>query len=119
MLKDSPSDEVLKAYHKVCENRRYLSHELASEVAFMKARGMKNPLRQMSMRELQTRALIAEGKPYGAIAENLNVSYKTVANTCTKLKAKFGVRTLAELMRIGIQHLPPTPAHADLLLRAR
>lgn len=27
-------------------------------------------------------------------------------NTCTQLKAKLGVRTLPELMRIAIQHLP-------------
>ena len=40
------------------------------------------------------------------IAEHLHVSYKTVANTCTQLKAKLGVRTLPELMRIAIQHLP-------------
>ena len=44
------------------------------------------------------------GKPYGVIAEHLHVSDKTVANTCTK--AKLGVRTLPELMRIAIQHLP-------------
>jgi two-component system invasion response regulator UvrY len=53
----------------------------------------------------KTLALVAEGKPYGIIAEHLNVSYKTVANTCTQLKAKLGVRTLPELMRIAIQHL--------------
>jgi two-component system invasion response regulator UvrY len=40
------------------------------------------------------------------IAEHLHESYKTVANTCTELKAKLGVRTLPELMRIPIQHLP-------------
>jgi len=51
---------------------------------------------------------VAEGKPYGVIAEHLHVSYKTVANTCTQLKAKLGVRTLPELMRIAIQHLPST-----------
>jgi DNA-binding CsgD family transcriptional regulator len=51
---------------------------------------------------------VAEGKPYGVIAEHLHVSYKTVANTCTQLKAKLGVRTLPELMRIAIQHLPAT-----------
>jgi DNA-binding CsgD family transcriptional regulator len=95
----------------VRENRPYLSHDLASEVAFMEARGTTNPLRRMTVRELQTLALVAEGKPYGVIAENLNVSYKTVANTCTKLKAKLGVRTLPELMRLAIQHLPPMAVH--------
>ena len=96
VLKDTSSDEVLKAFQRVRENRPYLSHDLASEVAFMEARGTTNPLRRMTVRELQTLALVAEGKPYGVIAEHLHVSYKTVANTCTQLKAKLGVRTLPE-----------------------
>ena len=108
VLKDTSSDE--KAFQKVRENRPYLSHDLASEVAFMEARGTTNPLRRMTVRELQTLALVAEGKPYGVIAEHLHVSYKTVANTCTQLKAKLGVRTLPELMRIAIQHLPSASA---------
>jgi two-component system, NarL family, invasion response regulator UvrY len=74
------------------------------------ARGTTNPLKRMTVRELQTLALVAEGKPYGVIAEHLHVSYKTVANTCTQLKAKLGVRTLPELMRIPIQHLPSATA---------
>ena len=78
----------------------------------MEARGTTNPLRRMTVRELQTLALVAEGKPYAMIAENLHVSYKTVANTCTQLKAKLNVRTLPELMRMAIQHLPPTAVHA-------
>ncbi len=106
VLKDTPPEEVQKAFQRVSDNRPYLSHDLASEVAFMEARGTTNPLRLMTVRELQTLALVAEGKPYGVIAEHLHVSYKTVANTCTQLKAKLGVRTLPELMRIAIQHLP-------------
>ncbi len=112
VLKDASSDEVLKAFRKVRENRPYLSHDLASDVAFMEAKGTTNPLRRMTVRELQTLALVAEGKPYGVIAEHLHVSYKTVANTCTQLKAKLGVRTLPELMRIAIQHLPAAAAKA-------
>jgi len=78
------------------EGRPYLSHDLASEVAFMEARGTTNPLKRMTVRELQTLALVAEGKPY---AEHLHVSYKTVTNTCTQLKAKLGVRTLPDAHR--------------------
>ncbi len=106
VLKDTPPEEVQKAFQRVSDNRPYLSHDLACEVAFMEARGTTNPLRLMTVRELQTLALVAEGKPYGVIAEHLHVSYKTVANTSTQLKAKLGVRTLPELMRIAIQHLP-------------
>ena len=61
--KDTSSDEVLKAFQRVRENRPYLSHDLASEVAFMEARGTTNPLRRMTVRELQTLALVAKASP--------------------------------------------------------
>jgi DNA-binding NarL/FixJ family response regulator len=103
VLKDSSPGEVLKAFQKVCEGSPYLDQDLASEIAFMEARGIVNPLKRLSVREQKTLALLADGKPYRVIAESLQVSYKTVANTCTELKAKFGVRTLPELMRIAIE----------------
>ena len=103
VLKDSSPGEVLKAFQKVCEGSHYLDQDLASEIAFMEARGIVNPLKRLSAREQKTLVLLADGKPYRIIAESLHVSYKTVANTCTELKAKFGVRTLPELMRIAIE----------------
>ena len=103
VLKDSSSDEVLEAFRKVREGRPYLSQDLASAV--IEARGIFNPLKRLSVREQKALALLAEGKPYRAIAERLQVSYKTVANTCTELKAKLGARSLPELMRIAIELL--------------
>jgi two-component system, NarL family, invasion response regulator UvrY len=103
VLKDTSPIELLEAFNSVREGRPYISRELASAVAFMRGKG--SPLQRLTLRELQTLALVAEGKPYGVIAENMNVSYKTVANTCTQLKAKLGARTLPELMRIAIEHL--------------
>ena len=96
------------------DGQPYLNHELASQIAFMEARGDRNPLSRMTLRELQTLSLIAEGKPYISIAEELHVSYKTVVNTCAQLKAKLGVRTLPELMRIAIQHLPTNVSKPSL-----
>ena len=88
----------------------YLSHELASAVAFMEARGKTtNPLRAITVRELQILSLLAEGKPYAQIATDLHVSYKTIANTCGQLKTKLGVHSLPELMRLAIQYLPSMP----------
>ena len=107
VLKDAASDEVVEAFQRVREHRNYLSHELATEVAFMAARGMTNsPLQRMSVRELQTLVLVAEEKPYRAIADHLHVSYKTVCNTCRALKTKLNVSTLGELKRAAIQYLP-------------
>jgi DNA-binding NarL/FixJ family response regulator len=106
VLKDAAPQEVLTAYEKVRDGKSYLSHDLAADVAFNQAREKTNPIKSLSLRELQTLALVADGKAYGVIAQQLNVSYKTVANVCSQLKAKFGVKTLPELMRLAIEHLP-------------
>jgi hypothetical protein len=48
----------------------------------------------------------------GTLAQPVSLGLQTVANTCTQLKAKLGVRTLPELMRIAIRHLPSAAARA-------
>lgn len=106
VLKDAPADEFLRAFQMVRMGRPYLSHDVASEIAFNETRNAASPLQQLTVRELQTLSLIASGQSYGAIAEELGVSYKTVANTTSQIKVKLGARNLPELMRIAIQHIP-------------
>ncbi len=62
----------------------------------------------MTPRELQTLSLLAEGKAYGQIAEELHVSYKTVVNVCSQLKQKLKSRNLPELIRTAVQMLSAT-----------
>lgn len=46
ILKDTSGEEIVKAFEHIRNGTPYLSHELASEVAFMEARGRtSNPLR--------------------------------------------------------------------------
>lgn len=111
ILKDAPADEFIAAFNRVKQSKPYLSHDMASDVAFSEARTNASPLKSLTVRELQMLSLVAEGKPYGEIAKELAVSYKTVANTCSLIKVKLGARSLPELMRIALQHLPgPTGA---------
>jgi two-component system, NarL family, invasion response regulator UvrY len=110
VLKDSSPDEMLKAVRRVREGRHYLRQDLASEVAFREVRRIPNPLRRMTGQEQQTLVLWAEGKSYGVIAQELHVSYRTVATISNKLKAKLGARTRPELMRVAINFgTPPVP----------
>lgn len=106
VLKDAPSEEFLRAFNTVRQGKPYLSHEVASEIAFSETLAASSPLQSLTVRELQTLALISEGKSYGDIADELSISYKTVANTTSQIKNKLGARSLPELMRIAIQHLP-------------
>jgi DNA-binding NarL/FixJ family response regulator len=106
VLKDSAAEELLKAIKRVSEGRPFISEELSTEIVLMEMRGDKHRLQSMTLRELELLSLLAEGRPYSSIAEQLNVSYKTVANSVALIKNKLGVRTLPELMRIAIDQLP-------------
>jgi DNA-binding NarL/FixJ family response regulator len=75
------------------------------QVAFANAPGRQNLLSELTPRELQTLALLAEGKPYNRIAADLNVSYKTVVNISSQLKQKLNAENLPELIRIAVKML--------------
>ena len=106
ILKDTSSADLMKAINSIRQGKTFLSHEIASEVAVMETRGRTSPLQSLTLRELQTLELIAQGKSYGSIAEELHVSYKTIANTGSIIKSKLGVKSLPEMMRKAIDHLP-------------
>ena len=79
------------------------------QVALVHTSARQNPLAELTSRELQTLSLLAQGKPYGRIAEELNVSYKTVVNVSFQLKQKLDAHNLPELI-FGppCKLLPPT-----------
>ena len=101
VLKDS--NDLMKAFDQVRSGRPYLSNDLPMQVALVRTGVRANPLADLTPRELQTLSLLAEGKPYGRIAEELNVSYKTVVNACSQLKQKLNAKNLPELIRVAVQ----------------
>lgn len=117
LWKATNPDEFSKAFHKVLAGQRYVSHELASDIVFMEVNSKSNPLGELTVREWQTLSLLADGKSYGAIADELHVSYKTVANTASLVKSKLGAKSLPDLRRIAITHLPAEPGRRSLSVR--
>jgi two-component system, NarL family, invasion response regulator UvrY len=109
VVKDTSPEAITEAFQKVRAGRRYLSDELAMQVAFANTPGQQSPLAELTPRELQTLSLLAEGKPYTRIAEELNVSYKTVVNLSSQLKQKLDAESLPELIRTAVQLLSTTP----------
>ena len=108
VLKDTSSEDLLEAFEKVRAGQPYLSNHLAMQVALVRTPARQNPLAELTRRELQTLSLLAEGKPYGRIAEELNVSYKTVVNVSSQLKQKLDAHNLPELIRAAVQLLAAT-----------
>jgi DNA-binding NarL/FixJ family response regulator len=105
LLKDTSSEELVKAVEKVGAGTPYLSPDLALQVALTGTGVHRSPLTDLTPRELQTLGLLAQGKSYGRIAEELNVSYKTVVNVCYQLRQKLDARTLPELIRLSVRLL--------------
>lgn len=110
LLKDTSSDELIKAFDKVRMGSPYLSNDLAMQVALVGSGVNPDPLADLTPRELQTLGLLAAGKPYGRIAEELNVSYKTVVNTSSQLKQKLNAKNLPDLIRLAVQLLSSSGA---------
>src|SRR5262249_16035331 len=109
LLKDTSSEDLVRAVVSVAAGSRYLSSDLAAQVAVVDAGVARTPLSALTPRELQTLELLAQGKPYGRIAAELNISYKTVVNVCYQLRQKLDVHTLPELIRLSMQLVPSAP----------
>ncbi len=100
--KNCSPEELLDAVQRVAQGRRYIENEIAQDLA-VQVVTTGHPLQQLSERDLEILRLLGEGRSLGAIAEALGVSYKTVANTCSQIKAKLGVIRTADLVRLSIE----------------
>jgi two-component system, NarL family, invasion response regulator UvrY len=109
VVKDTSPERFIEAFKKVRTGARYLSDDLAMQVAFANTAGRQNPLAGLTPRELQALSLLAEGKRYNRIANELNVSYKTVVNVSSQLKQKLNAENLPELIRLAVQILSAGP----------
>ena len=96
--KGAGADELLTAVQRVREGGHYIEKEIAVQLAASKLAG-----KTLSNREVEILRLLGEGKSLNGIAEALGIAYKTVANTCTRMKDKLGLQTTAELIRYSLQ----------------
>jgi DNA-binding NarL/FixJ family response regulator len=109
ILKDAAPEDLLNAIQTIQEGNLYLPHDLAVQVGRISASSRQNPLSELTPRELEILTLIAQGKPYSRIAEELNVTYKTVANIGSHLKRKLEAHNLSALIRRAAQLFAPVP----------
>jgi two-component system, NarL family, invasion response regulator UvrY len=101
--KNAPPEEILEAVRRVAGGHTYLEREIAEELAFSSIGTPSDPLRDLSARDLEILRLLAKGCTLPQIADTVGISYKTAANNCTRIKAKLGTASTADLIRIAIQ----------------
>ena len=94
---------LVKAVRKVIAGDNFISPQLAEAVTFSGAAIKANPASLMSARELEILRLLGRGDKIVEVAEALNISYKTVANTTSLLKQKLGAKNHSDLIRIAVE----------------
>lgn len=104
ITKDAPVDQILVAVRKILKGGRYVSAALAEVLAGALATGVGAGAESLSDREFQILRLITSGKTPTEIAEELNLSVKTVSTYRTRILEKLHLRTTAEMIRFGIKH---------------
>lgn len=102
--KSSAPTVLVEAVRQIANGNLYIDPDIAQRLAFQKTKGNDSPFRALSTREFEIARLLAEGLSVNAIANRLALSYKTVANYATQIKAKLDVDTGAELTRLAIRH---------------
>jgi DNA-binding NarL/FixJ family response regulator len=104
ITKASEPELLLAALRKVAAGGRYISAELAEQLAFANARGDRPPHELLSEREGQVLVRLAVGKSINEIARELRVSPKTASTYKTRLMEKLDLQSDAELVRYALEH---------------
>jgi DNA-binding NarL/FixJ family response regulator len=94
---------LVKAVRKVAAGEKFITPELAETIAFSGAAIRASPASQMTPRELEILRLLARGDKIVEVADALDISYKTVANTTSLLKQKLGAKNHSDLIRIAVE----------------
>ena len=105
LCKDSASQQLLNAIRAVAAGGRFISPEVAADLAFgLILRDDRPPHTLLSDREFLIFCKLAAGDAIGEIAHRLNLSVKTVSTYKTRLLQKMQMSSVADLVRYGLEH---------------
>jgi DNA-binding NarL/FixJ family response regulator len=94
---------LLTAVRRVAEGETFVTQHLAQAVTFSAASIKAHPTSQLSAREIEILRLLARGRKLAEVAEAIQVSYKTIANSTSLMKQKLGARSHADLIRMAVE----------------
>jgi DNA-binding NarL/FixJ family response regulator len=105
LTKESSPDTLMIAVSRVAAGERYIAPAVAESLAFESlAPGQTLRHELLSRREWEVLRLIARGMPLSQIAEQLNLSPKTITTHKSHLMEKLGVENNADLIRYAVEH---------------
>ncbi len=105
LSKQGAPEQLVVAIRQVASGKKFVSAAVAEELANSIGEDFDRPPHEkLSDREYQTLCMIASGKTLTQIAEQLNLSVKTVSVYRARLLEKMKLRNNAELTHYGLKH---------------
>lgn len=103
VTKSSEPSALIQAIRSVANGARAMSDDVAHILAEESLAPSRSALDQLGEREIEILRQLAAGATTEQIAANLNLSMKTVQNYHYMIKAKTGMRTDAQLVRLAVE----------------
>ena len=103
VTKSNEPAALIRAIRSVAQGERAMSDDIAHMLAAESLTPSRSTLDQLGEREIEILRQFAAGSTTKQIASNLNLSVKTVQNYHYLIKAKTGMRTDAQLVRLAAE----------------
>lgn len=116
LMKHETRDSVIKAIRRIFAGKKYISQRvmdsLLDTLGEEPKKGPDSPVQDFTDRELEIFQKIGKGLSSGQIADQLNLSVKTISAHRERIKQKLGLKTSGELIRSAVLWLESN--HSDL-----
>src|SRR5207253_10220577 len=103
VTKSNPPDALLRAIAEVMAGRIALSPDIDHELAINSLADEPSAIDALSPREFEILRMLLAEKSVDEIANTLHISVKTAANTRYQIRAKLGVGSDIELVRLALR----------------
>jgi two-component system nitrate/nitrite response regulator NarL len=102
--KAAPPDELVRAIETVCDGEAFFSPEIAQAALnqLVNSGGRQEPFVQLTAREREVLALIAEGRSNKEVASQLGIGVRTIETHRERIMRKLRIHTIAGLTRFAI-----------------
>jgi two-component system, NarL family, invasion response regulator UvrY len=105
LTKDSAAEELVKVLRRILSGGKYISPTLAEQLAEALTGETEKPAHEkLTDREYLVLCRIGSGKTVSEIAEELQLSVKTVSTYRTRILEKMDLRTNAELTSYAVRN---------------
>jgi len=104
VLKDAPTDELMRAIESVHQGEAFFSPPVAQIALnqYVSETDKTDPLAKLSEREREVVALIAEGKSNKEIAVHLGIGVRTIETHRERIMRKLDIHSVAGLTKFAI-----------------